>query len=150
MKGISGKLERGKLILNNTYTKLAGIQIEYSGNVYFTPTLPSNWVFRAGKNKVLIFNMGQNPIGLGESIFSFEGELKIRYAFGVTSDLKRFIISILQHNNTWSKGTRHGIEDKNSYLPDVETNTKGSLIKDMNQSWDSMGETRYAMPKPRK
>ena len=40
IREISGEIKDGKLILYNTFPELAGIEISYSGNCYFTHTLP--------------------------------------------------------------------------------------------------------------
>lgn len=102
IREISGEIKDGKLILYNTFPELAGIEISYSGNCYFTPTLPDNWVFQSSHRKIIIFNFGSSEtIENGATIFRFEGTLNINYIMLATKSAKSIKISLNNYKQTW-------------------------------------------------
>ena len=109
---ITADISNGKFIINNPTPELAGIQIEYSGNVFFNPTLPEGWALRAGKSVILIFNMGTNILSSNDILFTYEGELNIRYSFGSNKMGEKIIMSIPNQRMVWNDSTMWGLTEK--------------------------------------
>ena len=122
-------IEKGAITLHNITPNLAGVEITYSGNVYFNPTLPEGWIMRAGRKKILIVNFGENILVSGESVCSYEGKLNIKMGIGVTKALVRLPIGLINPTNLWVGPTFGGasmdlhtenwdtIENKNESIP---------------------------------
>ena len=122
MKKIRAEIIDGKFRIYNTYPELAGIQINYSGEVYINPTLPEGWILRAGKNTILIFNMGTNIIENGSDLFFYEGVLNVRSCLGATKTGERVMLTILNKKILWGDSKMLGMTEKTDTWDSLEHN----------------------------
>lgn len=118
---MNAEIKNGTFILYNDQTTLAGIEIHYAGNITIEPTLPEGWVCRANRKKIIIFNLGSNPLSSEQSLFTFAGKLNVKFAFAATTDLTKINISVSNPKRTWD----------NIYF-------KGSDISNISEDWDSI------------
>ena len=121
---IQADISNGKFILYNEFPTLAGIEINYTGNIYFSSTLPEGWVLRANKKKVLIFNMGTNQIGHGDTLFTYEGELRIKYCFGGTKEGEKVKIKTPNKRISWNSNKMWGLTEQTNTWESMESKNK--------------------------
>ena len=126
---IKAQINNGEFKIFNNIPNIAAIELHYKGSVYITPTLPEGWFLRAGKNKIIIANLGINSLS-ENTLFKFEGKLNINVSFAITKTLKKHFIYIKKTKRNWN----------NSYF-------LGSEIDKLNENWETIKSTNISKPK---
>jgi hypothetical protein len=98
---MNAELKNGSFILYNAQD-IRGIEIHYTGSITINPTLPTGWVCRANKNKILIFNMSNEKLNSEQNLFTYTGTIKIRYAFGTADGRSKTYITISNPKRNWN------------------------------------------------
>ena len=56
--------------------EVAALEINFKGNAEIRKGTPNGWLFRAGKNKIIIIALQKN-VPLNELLFTYEGKIKL-------------------------------------------------------------------------
>ena len=83
-----------------TDTPLSGLQIKFRGRAIITSTLPENWVVRAKKKQIIIFNINGQEIG-STLLFSYEGNITLKSVIGCDKDSERISGEVQIDKQTW-------------------------------------------------
>tara|TARA_R100001530_G_scaffold120949_1_gene88310 strand:+ start:120 stop:530 length:411 start_codon:yes stop_codon:yes gene_type:complete len=57
--------------------EVAGLEIRFKGNAEILSNVPNGWLFRAGKNKMIILALQKN-VPLDKLLFTYEGRIFIK------------------------------------------------------------------------
>ena len=79
---------------------ILGIEIDFTGKVSITPTLPEGWIMQGNKSKMLLIGL-QGLAIKNQELFTYKGTIKLKKVVVANKEAKRIICNIENVNPTW-------------------------------------------------
>ena len=81
---------------------ILGIEIDFTGKVSITPTLPEGWVMQGNKSKMLLIGL-QGVAIKNQELFTYKGTIKLKKVLVANKEAKLIRCNIENVNPTWTR-----------------------------------------------